>query len=405
MKAGWQAIPIGELSKVFTDGDWIESKDQSAEGIRLIQTGNVGEGVFKDRAEKARYISDETFKQLRCTEIFSGDCLVSRLPDPVGRCCILPDTGERMITAVDCTIIRFDESRYLSTFFNYYAQSTDYLSAIVERCTGTTRTRISRGNLALMPAPVPPVEEQHRIVGILNAAFAEIATAKANAKKHLQNARALFESYLKMVFIDRGEGWQTVPFGEIAAFRNGINFTKSSRGTPIKILGVKDFQNHYWAQFEDFDSIVPEGLVPDPDTLIEGDIVFVRSNGNPDLIGRCLLIGQLPERTTHSGFTIKARLQQDSVLPAYLCHFLKSKDTRQEMIDGGNGANIKSLNQGTLSRIVVPFPSLSKQAEIVRQLEDMQVETQRLESLYQKKLAALDELKKSLLHQAFSGAL
>lgn len=191
----------------------------------------------------------------------------------------------------------------------------------------------------------------------------------------------------------------------MAAFRNGINFTKSSKGTPIKILGVKDFQNHFWAPFEDFDSIVPEGVVPDTDTLEEGDIVFVRSNGNPDLIGRCLLIGELQERTTHSGFTIKARLQTNEVMPAYLCHFLKSKGTRQEMIDGGNGANIKSLNQGTLSRIVVPFPSLDKQAEIVRRLENIQSETQRLESLYQQKLAALDELKKSLLHRAFSGQL
>ncbi|QLQ24241.1 MAG: restriction endonuclease subunit S [Dechloromonas sp.] len=193
-----------------------------------------------------------------------------------------------------------------------------------------------------------------------------------------------------------------MPLGELAAFRNGINFTKSSKGTPIKILGVKDFQNHYWAPFEDFDSIVPDGAVPDSDILIEGDIVFVRSNGNPDLIGRCLLIGTLPERTTHSGFTIKARLQSNDVMPAYLCHFLKSNSTRQEMIDGGNGANIKSLNQGTLSRIVVPFPSSAKQAEIVRRLERMQAETQRLESLYQQKLTALDDLKKSLLHQAFS---
>ncbi len=270
---------------------------------------------------------------------------------------------------------------------------------------GAVFASINKTEISELSIAVAPMSEQKRIVAILDTAFAQIASAKANAEQNLLNARALFESYLNKVFTERGDGWQTVPFGEIAAFRNGINFTKSSRGTPIKILGVKDFQNHYWAQFEDFDSIVPEGLVPDPDTLIEGDIVFVRSNGNPDLIGRCLLIGQLPERTTHSGFTIKARLQQDSVLPAYLCHFLKSKDTRQEMIDGGNGANIKSLNQGTLSRIVVPFPSLSKQAEIVRQLEDMQVETQRLESLNQQKLAALDELKKSLLHQAFSGAL
>jgi type I restriction enzyme S subunit len=104
MKKGWPRKTLGELCEVFADGDWVESKDQSADGVRLVQTGNVGEGVFKDRAEKARYISDATFKRLRCTEFFEGDCLISRLPDPVGRSCILPETGERMITAVDCTM-------------------------------------------------------------------------------------------------------------------------------------------------------------------------------------------------------------------------------------------------------------------------------------------------------------
>jgi len=156
---------------------------------------------------------------------------------------------------------------------------------------------------------------------------------------------------------------------------------------------------------EALDLINPDGAVPEADTLQKDDIVFVRSNGNPELIGRCLLIGEVSERTTHSGFTIKARLQTKEVLPTYLCHFLKSGRTRREMIEGGNGANIKSLNQGTLSRIIIPFPSLAGQKQIVQRLEEIQEENQRLESIYQQKLTALHNLKKSLLHQAFSGAL
>ena len=118
MKAGWERKPLADVCEVFADGDWIESKDQSSNGIRLIQTGNVGEGIFKSRAEKARYISETTFDRLRCTEIFEGDCLISRLPDPVGRSCILPNTGERMITAVDCTIVRFHSKQLIPEFFN-----------------------------------------------------------------------------------------------------------------------------------------------------------------------------------------------------------------------------------------------------------------------------------------------
>ena len=144
---------------------------------------------------------------------------------------------------------------------------------------------------------------------------------------------------------------------------------------------------------------------PDSDTLQKGDLVFVRSNGNPELIGRCLLIGEISERTTHSGFTIRARLHAAAVSSNYLCHFLKSSVVRRQMIDGGNGANIKSLNQGTLSHLVIPVPPSSQQAQIVRQIEEINEATQRLESLYQRKLAALAELKKSLLHQAFIGAL
>ena len=100
---------LSSLCETFIDGDWIESKDQSEDGIRLVQTGNVGYGYFKDKEDKSRYISEETFNRLHCTEIFAGDILVSRLPDPIGRACIIPEGIGRMITAVDCSIIRLKD--------------------------------------------------------------------------------------------------------------------------------------------------------------------------------------------------------------------------------------------------------------------------------------------------------
>src|SRR6266852_4018594 len=114
----WQTKKLSEVCELFTDGNWIESKDQSIEGIRLIQTGNIGMGIFKSRSDKARYISKKTFDRLKCTEIFKGNILISRLPDPVGRACILPEIGEKMITAVDCSILRLNKNVY-SNFLNY----------------------------------------------------------------------------------------------------------------------------------------------------------------------------------------------------------------------------------------------------------------------------------------------
>ena len=140
---GWSKAQLVDLCEVFTDGDWIESKSQSSEGVRLIQTGNVGEGKFKNRPDKSRFISEETFDQLKCCEIFEGDCLVSRLPDPVGRSCILPKSEDRMITAVDCTILRFKKDKLIPEFFNYFSQSSIYLNKVESLTSGATRKRIS----------------------------------------------------------------------------------------------------------------------------------------------------------------------------------------------------------------------------------------------------------------------
>lgn len=254
--------------------------------------------------------------------------------------------------------------------------------------------------------PLPPLPEQQRIVAILDETCAGIATARAAAEHNRQSARALFESQLQAVFSQRGEGWTEKHLGEFAVFRNGINFNKSSKGDAIKILGVRDFQNHYWAPLDELELIVPDGVVPEADTLRANDLVFVRSNGNLELIGRCVLVGEVDERITHSGFTIKARLQTTEVLPTYLCHFLKSDTARRAMVDGGNGANIKSLNQGALANLIIPFPlRTEKQADIVRQIEAFHEKAQRLAAIYQRKLEALNELKQSLLHRAFNGDL
>jgi len=117
------------------------------------------------------------------------------------------------------------------------------------------------------------------------------------------------------------------------------------------------------------------------------------------------IVGNVPDKISHSGFTIRIRPASTEVLSNYLCHFMKSADTRKRLTEGGTGTNIKSLNQGMLSALIVPLPPVTEQKVIVRKLEELSGETQRLESVYQRKLVALEALKKSLLHQAFSGQL
>jgi type I restriction enzyme S subunit len=164
----------------FGDGDWIESKDQSDYGIRLIQTGNVGNGEYKDKGDKARYISEETFERLSCTEVYPGDILISRLPDPIGRACIVPDLP-KSITAVDCTIVRLKDI-LLPEFFVIFTKTPAYTVQIDSFTTGSTRKRVSRANLGSIRVPVPDIHAQKR--------FVSISKQSDKSKLKLQNSLA-----------------------------------------------------------------------------------------------------------------------------------------------------------------------------------------------------------------------
>ena len=157
---------VEQVCTVFADGDWIESKDQADDGIRLIQTGNVGNGVYLDKGERARYIDEETFVRLNCTEVLPNDILISRLPDPVGRACIIPDGLGKSITAVDCSIVRL-KSHVLPEFFVAYTMTTLYAAQIGSSVTGSTRKRISRKNLGQVVIPTPDIDQQEQFAAFV----------------------------------------------------------------------------------------------------------------------------------------------------------------------------------------------------------------------------------------------
>jgi type I restriction enzyme S subunit len=403
MMAEWQSKTLIELCDVFADGDWVESKDQSPEGIRLIQTGNVGQGVFKDRGEKARYISEATFHRLRCTEIFEDDCLISRLPDPVGRSCLLPDTGERMITAVDCTIVRFKRNLLIPEFFNYYSQSCSYLQDVESETSGTTRKRISRSKLGETSIPVPPLPEQQRIVNTLDETFDEIAVAKGNAEKNLANARALFESQLQTEF---AEAWQTGELVQLADLAKNISDgdhmppPKASSGVPFITIGnihkgtrTIDFSDTFKVPHDYYNSLKPNKKP------IAGDVLYTvtGSFGIPVLVSD----GTKFCFQRHIGL-VRPKSGIDS---KWLYYLLMSPQVFKQANEGATGTAQKTVSLKILRGFQVPKISLSQQRLCVEKFDSLSTGTQRLESIYQHKLAALDALKKSLLNKAFSGEI
>lgn len=150
-------------SGVFIDGDWVETKDQDPEGdVRLIQLADVGEGQYRDRSD--RFMNSATAERLNCTYLEVGDVLIARMPDPLGRACIFPGDSKPSVTVVDVCILRPNIECFSPNFLTVVINSANFRSLILEKATGTTRSRISRGNLAKLPLPIAPLEEQKRIV-------------------------------------------------------------------------------------------------------------------------------------------------------------------------------------------------------------------------------------------------
>ena len=188
---------LKEVSVLFADGDWIESKDQASDGIRLIQTGNVGFGVYIDKAQNAKYISETTFRRLNCLEIYDDDILISRLPEPAGRACLLPKSTERRITAVDCTVIRTDSSVMDRNYLLQFLCSEQYLKTVNSFLAGGTRQRISRKNLEGIEVPHPSIDEQRYFGSFLCKVDARIS----NEEQRLRSLSRLRCFMMQQLFI------------------------------------------------------------------------------------------------------------------------------------------------------------------------------------------------------------
>lgn len=158
--------------------------------------------------------------------------------------------------------------------------------------------------------------------------------------------------------------WKKVKLGDIATFSNGINFGKESYKAGVKLIGVSNFGNRFFPDYDELEEVDENVLRPN-DYLKNGDIVFVRSNGNKELVGRCMLIQNPPSTVTYSGFCIRARLNNiDENYPRFFAYYFKSKDFRKAMSNTAVGANIQNLNQGLLSNHIFYLPPLETQQKI-----------------------------------------
>ncbi|MBW8465802.1 N-6 DNA methylase [Acidovorax sp.] len=246
--------------------------------------------------------------------------------------------------------------RLLPELLYHFITSANFRAIATPAMTGTGGLqRVPKNIIEEFQIPLPPLEVQHQIVAEIDG-----------YQKVIDGARQVIEHYEPHIAID--PVWPLVELAEVADFKNGLNYDADGAGPRIKILGVSHFKDHLLAPLADLTETQVNGIVDDSYMLKEGDIVFVRSNGNPALVGRSMLIPPTSEPTTFSGFTIRCRFKVDVEPYFYACLF-KSALHRELLKDAGQGAGIRNLSQSLLKEIKVPLPGLDTQRAIVAEIE------------------------------------
>tara|TARA_R110002020_G_scaffold265136_2_gene479904 strand:- start:571 stop:1791 length:1221 start_codon:yes stop_codon:yes gene_type:complete len=396
---GWSISKMSEVTNIisggtpksgisdywFGDVKWITPKDMGK--ITGIYVSETGRNITQLGLEKssAKLIPESSV--ILSTRAPIGHLAINKVPMATNQGCrgLVPKST-------------------LDTKFLYYFLLKS-VSLLNDLGSGTTFKELSKTALEKVEIPHPEITEQKRIVAILDQAFADIEQARAKTKQNLKNARELFESYLHQVFSLRGEGWvestlgevtggiYTGPFGSLLHksdyIENGIPLVNPAHITALGIE-VDNRKTVSKETAERLSSYIME----------KGDVVI----GRRGEMGRCALV-----TSQESGFLcgtgsffIKSSSRCDS---GYLVRYLRSAScvARLEKIAGG--AVMPNLSNKDLSNFEILLPPIEKQIEILGLIDILSAETEKVALIYQKKLTALEELKKSILQKAFSGEL
>ena len=399
----WVSAPLGDVCSFINRGvapKYIESGGMLVLNQRCIRDHAISTTVARRHDVGAKRVPEERLVRL-------GDVLVNSTGEgTLGRVALVR-TEPQESTTVDShvTIVRPRPRKFFDDFFGYMLQ--DIEPVLMKSGVGSGgQTELNRTALAEMFLVRFPesLAEQQRIVGVLDEALAAIATARADAEQNLHDARELFASYLRSVF---AEAWRTsrlVTLSDLASditdgdhmpppkSRNGVPFV--TIGNIVKATGRIDFSDTFMVPRDYFDAL-KEGRKPK-----KGDVLYT-------VTGWSLGIPVHVDESVEFCFQRHIGLvrPKPGINSMWLYYLLQSPQVYRQADRGATGAAQRTVSLGLLRSLEVPSVDSAKQTAVVAVLNTIWSETERLASVYQRKLAALDALKQSLLHQAFTGAL
>ena len=311
--------------------------------------------------ENTDVVDDEAIKLIhKRSQIKKGDILFASI-GRMGDMYIIEENPTNWDINESVFAFTLDTNIIRHKYFYYIFRAKSTLDYLASNSSGSTFKSIKMNQLKKMVFDIPSLEEQDQIVKILDRVcnVIEIRKRELNALDELIKARfvELFGDPVQNPF-----QWNTKPLLEMGYCKNGMNFHTGDSGIEIHCLGVGDFKDY--SVIDDTERLPTISLneMPSEENMLQdGDIVFVRSNGNKALVGRCLVVYPRSTPTTYSGFCIRYRLASSDVDTAYLLRVLKSDSMRKKMV--GRGANIQNLNQQILASLDIPIPPMTMQEQ------------------------------------------
>ena len=392
MNAGWQVKTLGEVLQKTETINPLQSPEAEFDYIDVSSVSNT---TFKIEETQTLKGKDAPSRARRLVK--TNDVLFATIRPTLRRIAVVPEHLDKQVCSTGYFVLR-PKAGIDHRFVFYWLFTEDFMGQMECLQKGASYPAVTDGEVRAQLVPIPPIHEQQRIVGILDEAFDGIATAKANAEKNLQNARAMFESHLQSVFTQRGEEWIEKKLSEVCVITSTLVDPRKDEFLDLIHVGAGNIESQKGV-FIELKTAREEGLISgkflfDKSMTLYSKIrPYLMKVARPDFSGLCSAdmypLTPLPNQITRD----------------YLFHLLLSKPFTDYAIQGSARAGMPKVNREHLFEFRVWLPAIKKQKELAEKLDNLHKETQRLESLYQRKLAALDDLKKSLLHQAFSGHL
>jgi type I restriction enzyme S subunit len=402
MIKGWETKTLGDLLEKTETVNPLNSPETEFEYIDVSSVSNKTFQIDSTQVIKGKNAPSRAKKLVR-----KGDIIFATIRPTLKRIAIVPEHLDGQVCSTGYTVLRTKER--IDHRFIFYFLFTETFSDAMERLQrGASYPAVTDGDVRGQEISVPPLAEQQRIVAKLDEAFAAIAKAKENAEKNVTNARAIFESELNAIFERKGDGWVEKPLASLCDIKHGFAFDGQyfrTEGEYVLLTPGNFFEAGGYRDRGDkqkyYDGPIPNGFILD-----EGDMLVAMTEQAAGLLGSPIIVPESDKFLHNQRLGLVTAKDDAPWVNDFFFYVFNTKKVRKEIHASASGVKVRHTSPRKIGEVVVAFPqSTTNQEKIVIQLNSLHSETERLASIYQRKLGETHLLQESLLNHAFTGQL